>query len=266
MKYAGIGARKTPSNLRKEMTKIASFLEKYGCILRSGAAEGADSAFEEGVSSPDNCEIFLPWKGFSNSSSSLYTPSKEAFAIAKKFHPAWGRLSVPIEKLMARNTHQVLGANLDDHSKFVICWTPDGMASGGTGQAIRIALVYDIPVYNLFNEVDREDLRELCKDIKKQYLAAKNPPFKKHIQAGCFEPETCGGMCYGCCLAICSVCGGGEGTLPTHCPGVKLTTEQQDAIYCQGHDYTEEKGWHTTNVGPNEIRFHRYPVFEREDN
>jgi hypothetical protein len=263
MKYAGIGSRTTPSNILKEMTKIASFLEKYGFILRSGAAVGADTAFEEGVSSPDNCEIFLPWKGFSSSSSSLCYPPKAAFDIAKKFHPAWHKLSSAIEKLMARNSQQVLGKNLDEHSEFLICWTADGKASGGTGQAIRIAHAYNIPVYNLFNEIDREDLRELLKDIKKNSLEAKKPSFKKHIQAGCFRPDTCGGSCEGCCLAICTVCGGGEGSLPTHCPGVRLTSEQEDAIYTKGHDYTEERGWHVTSGDPKEIMFYRNPVFEK---
>ena len=37
-------------------------------------------------------------------------------------------------------------------SNFVVCYTPDGKASGGTGQAIRIAEYYNIPIYNLFYE------------------------------------------------------------------------------------------------------------------
>ena len=50
---------------------------------------------------------------------------------------------------MARNSYQVLGRNLDDPVEFVICWTPGGSGSGGTGQAIRIAKDYQIPVFDL---------------------------------------------------------------------------------------------------------------------
>ena len=54
--YAGIGSRKTPIKILKEMTKIANFLNKKGYILRSGGAIGADKAFENG--SGNKKEIF----------------------------------------------------------------------------------------------------------------------------------------------------------------------------------------------------------------
>ena len=34
-------------------------------------------------------------------------------------------------------------------SKFVICWTKNGKGTGGTGQAIRIAKGFGIPVFDL---------------------------------------------------------------------------------------------------------------------
>ena len=45
MYYTGIGARTTPNDVLKDMTNIASNLEQSGFILRSGGANGADSAF-----------------------------------------------------------------------------------------------------------------------------------------------------------------------------------------------------------------------------
>ena len=60
---------------------------------------------------------------------------------------------------MARNAMQVLGPNLDDPSAFIVCWTPDASdgsktspKTGGTGQALRIAHEYKIPVYNLADD------------------------------------------------------------------------------------------------------------------
>lgn len=65
-----------------------------------------------------------------------------------------------IRALMARNCQQVLGPNLDDPSKFVLCWTPDGCehastrsrTTGGTGLAISVASEFGIPVFNMANE------------------------------------------------------------------------------------------------------------------
>lgn len=59
---------------------------------------------------------------------------------------------------MSRNVYQVLGPNLDDPVEFIICWTKDGKASGGTGQAIRIANDYGVPVFNLKNVNASADL------------------------------------------------------------------------------------------------------------
>ena len=59
---------------------------------------------------------------------------------------------------MARNICQVLGEDPTDpsgYSKVVVCWTPKGGIIGGTGQALRIAKRYDIPVLNLHGIEDR---------------------------------------------------------------------------------------------------------------
>lgn len=42
----------------------------------------------------------------------------------------------------------------------IICWTADGGASGGTGQAMKIARHYNIPVFNLQLERDRERISQ----------------------------------------------------------------------------------------------------------
>ena len=45
----------------------------------------------------------------------------------------------------------MLGDDLDQPVSFVVCWTPGGEVTGGTGQALRIAAdpQYNIPVFNL---------------------------------------------------------------------------------------------------------------------
>ena len=145
MFYAGIGSRKTPADVLVVMTDLARKLSEQGWTLRSGAAAGADSAFEAGSS---RSEIFLPWPGFNGSKSALCHPSTAALAMAAQFHPAWDRCSRGARLLHARNCHQILGQDLATPVQLVICWS-DG--SGGTEQALRIARHYHIQVRNLFD-------------------------------------------------------------------------------------------------------------------
>lgn len=152
--YAGIGSRETPIELKDNIKNIVEYLNSLDYILRSGAAPGADTFFEEYAGQK---EIYLPWRNFEGNESRLYKPSKESFEMAAKYHPNWYRLSIGARRLMARNCHQVLGQDLKTPVKFIVCWTKDGGATGGTGQALRMAKDLNIPVYNLFfdNMVDK---------------------------------------------------------------------------------------------------------------
>ena len=144
--YAGIGSRETPPEICAEMAVRAMRLAIDGYCLRSGAAYGADTAFEAGSHMESGAtEIYLPWQGYNGHKSLFYPPSLAAFEMAAKFHPAWSRCSASARCLHARNCHIVLGANLKTPVEFVLFWTKDGKASGGTGQALRIAEHYGIP-------------------------------------------------------------------------------------------------------------------------
>lgn len=149
MHYAGIGSRATPIATLVIMTRLAENLEQSGFILRSGAAKGADTAFEQGVTEEDHKEIYLPWKGYNRSQSSRYHINQTALELAERFHPNWNACSDTVRKFHARNCYQVLGQTLDEPARFILCWTSDGKASGGTGQALRIADYYSIPIFNM---------------------------------------------------------------------------------------------------------------------
>ena len=153
--YAGIGSRQTPESLREKIHRISLFLKSKDYILRSGGAPGADTMFEEKIEVTHK-EIFLPWKGFNNNNSNVFNVDNEALYLAEKFHPNWNALSQGAQKLMARNCYQVLGKNLKTPVDFIICYTKDGKSSGGTGQALRIARLHKIKVFNLFNDVENE--------------------------------------------------------------------------------------------------------------
>lgn len=148
--YAGIGSRDTPNNILQIMQSIGATLATQGFTLRSGGANGADKAFEIGCDSVKGSkEIYLPWKGFNNNTSKYYNVSSEAIELASKFHPAWNNLTKPVQLLMARNCYQVLGLDLNTPVEFVICFTYKGKGLGGTGQAIRLAKYFNIPIQDL---------------------------------------------------------------------------------------------------------------------
>ncbi len=147
--YAGIGSRETPADVQKGMTTIAQKLRVRGFVLRSGAAFGADAAFEAG-STEHFSDIYLPWKGYNDHKSLAFTQTREAIDIAATYHPNWDACTLGARKLHARNTHIMLGADCDTPVEFVICWTKNGKDAGGTGQAIRIARALAIPVFDLY--------------------------------------------------------------------------------------------------------------------
>jgi hypothetical protein len=154
--YAGIGSRETPPDVLELMGALAYRLAE-GWTLRTGAADGADSAFEEGhvaAAGVSGLEVYLPWPGFNGHDDlgvARFEPQLQAFDIASSFHPAWDRCSRGAQALHARNVHQVLGRDVDlaDPVKFVVCWTRGGAGGGGTGQALRIARHYHVPIYDL---------------------------------------------------------------------------------------------------------------------
>lgn len=160
MIYTGIGSRETPQDIQLTMTKIASYLGKRGYTLRSGGAEGADLAFEKGCLYNMPKEIFIPWKGFNGSKATFLEITKPALEMAAKYHPAWPKLKPSVQNIMARNCYQMLGYDLNTPTDFVVCWTKDGGATGGTGQALRIAADLNIEIFNLFDKDAKERLWE----------------------------------------------------------------------------------------------------------
>ena len=164
--YAGIGSRQTPNDVLEEMKSIAYQLAVQNWTLRSGFADGADMAFTEGADAANGeMEQYIPWVGFNNSPKKddrfiCLEPDEEQYAIAEYFHPNWKACSPAAKKLHARNVNQILGRDLDTPSKMVICWTPNGKAGGGTGQAIRIANYYEVPIFDLALAETRDKLNE----------------------------------------------------------------------------------------------------------
>ena len=142
--YAGIGARKTPMKIMDHMYHIGETLGQVGWHLRSGGADGADTAFATGCDSvggvasiikPQDC---LPnWR-----------------IHAAKYHPNWSACSEYAKNCHGRNSAIILGRDLMSPVDWIVCWTMGGEAVGGTGQALRVAEDWNIPVYNLWDDPD----------------------------------------------------------------------------------------------------------------
>lgn len=165
--YAGIGARPwssdkptgTPKAVEAKMATIAKALAAEGWGLRSGGAAGADDAFETGARQHGRAglQIFMPQERFNgrvaNGKEYLLAedPALKARTetITRKLHPTGDRLSGFALRAMSRNVYQVMGPDLENLSKAVVCYTHKGEVVGGTGQALRLAELHGVPVINL---------------------------------------------------------------------------------------------------------------------
>jgi len=167
---AGIGARDTPEPVLKKMEAVSEILASQGCILRSGAAEGADERCENAWDRVGGKkQIFLSWKGMNDRQANgrdvfCFDYSKDCpeVEIAKSYYhrtPAmpdgdrkrWAALGRGGKAHMSRNTNQVFGPNVgvSPQTSLIFCWTDRGMVKGGTGQALRVAEDKGIPIVNM---------------------------------------------------------------------------------------------------------------------
>jgi len=157
MIIAGIGSRKTPQEVldifESFARKVSAGKNGYGAWIRSGHADGADYAFEKGAR--EKCIVYLPWDSFNHDkpilgkASALNFIDEDAFNIVLEHEPHAVSCSNGVKLLKCRNVYQVLGRDMCSHSDLVVCWTPGGTNSGGTGLAVKIARDYNIPVIDM---------------------------------------------------------------------------------------------------------------------
>jgi hypothetical protein len=181
--YAGIGSRTTPPAVLALIESTAAKLAHVGWVLRTGLSPGADQAFHRGArAGGGEIELYLPWPGFEAQARGERAgervrehsrPSPAAFELAARFYRPfdgreWTQLSADAQALLARHAHQVLGAGLDRPAACVVCFTPDGGLDGedpraeGTGQALRIAQRYGVPVLSLARPEHELRVRQLA--------------------------------------------------------------------------------------------------------
>lgn len=174
MFYSGIGSRESEGDVKVEadVRQCTDVLSALGATCRTGGADGTDLMFERHT--VGHQEIYLPWKDF-NAKHRNYAPGivfsdcagfDAAMAMAKRFHPNWNALSHYGRRLMGRNSMQVFGANMDLPVDFVLCWTRNGLETGGTSQALRIAKANNIPIFNLGLPTGKTDFLQFIENKK----------------------------------------------------------------------------------------------------
>lgn len=172
--YAGIGARKTPSEIGTLMYLLAIKMAEDGWGLSSGGAiDGADARFFGGYKeysrmrpydTSHQCRIILP----DAKHKFLKDPDNHGFRVIQlfsecflreqsfkeisAFHPNWNACTGNyMGELHGRNACVIKGFDLTAPVERVIYWAEvrNGVVQGGTGTAVRLAESLGIPTMNL---------------------------------------------------------------------------------------------------------------------
>ncbi len=184
MYYTGIGSRETPRYICILQTYIAKKLYAAGYTLRSGAADGSDTAFEDGAG--DRKHIYLPWDTFNNrfddgihylTIKRNWARYKDCVKLVNDIHPRPTMLSPGAMQLHVRNIPQVSGHEREPlFSEFVLYYAnigPDGFPEGGTRTAVCYAMRNNVPCYNLKDIDTLSRIITRCDNLKPLPLAGE---------------------------------------------------------------------------------------------
>lgn len=188
LSYAGIGSRKLnrkgPEAL--DMIESAYTLAQLGFIFNSGDAIGSDTVFElghlaavaDGFSSMKHMQVFVtrektkPYHILMDKACAQDQIYLEAVELVSEIHPLWEYLDTDSRLLHVRNAFQVLGRDLRTPVNLVACYTEDGIETryptketGGTGTALKIAQMYDIPIFNFKNRDAKHRLEDFVSTL-----------------------------------------------------------------------------------------------------
>lgn len=183
--YTGVGSRGTPVWCRFAMEDIAAVLAGKGYTLRSGSAQGADSAFEIGVDRVCGAgDIYIPWGGFGCGEATMFKDyhilTNKQFEVARDFYlssgiiPHFDGMKSASQKLHARNYLQVVGHGVKvNPSKVCLYFAEEdwitGEPMGGTRSAVLLAKRFGVPTYNLLRDCDFNRVAEITGINSKQW-------------------------------------------------------------------------------------------------
>lgn len=163
MRYAGVGSRKTPNFWLMQIENFAERSADLGHVLTSGGAQGADIAFQTGMTlgrgkaviyRPNEAFIYNDGEAIGHQTyhqASAYDKQADSILLSVMSEQHYNAVAKRpyVHLLHLRNVYIVLGVHMDQPVDCLVCWTPGGKLEGGTSTAIRIAEEHGIPVYNL---------------------------------------------------------------------------------------------------------------------
>lgn len=174
--YTGVGSRDITQEEYRLLKQIGTRMSELGYWLRSGAADGSDSAFQHGACYDQEIktEIWIPWKSFQSELQqgtpyvNYYIPTKDMFETARNFFiekkiiPWYDNMPQGPKALHGRNYYQVVGFPSENNLSKVCIYCADesrkGDVAGGTRSAVMVARYFSIPTYNIRIKEQKEEL------------------------------------------------------------------------------------------------------------
>lgn len=167
--YGGLCNPDAPENVLSQMKQLAHRLDEKGYTLRTNGGKGGEEALESGT---ERKEMHLPWKKFNDRDSKFTKTTDEAKAVIRHFAPSFDTLKPAVQTIIASKAHVILGKDLNNPVKFLVCWTQDGAETvadrnartGYIGVGIALAASLKIPVFNLKKPDALERLKQFLEN------------------------------------------------------------------------------------------------------
>lgn len=162
------------------VNKKGKVVLKAGQVVKIGSKEYTDAYYAFTDKSTKGSIVGSDWsekvnvpntKSFSSFDviNNKFGNANKVRAIANELHPFLKGKDQWVEALMARNTYQIFGSNLDTPVDFVLFYAKEGESlrpEGGTGQAVEMARLKGIPTVNMADENWRAKLQEVLNNKK----------------------------------------------------------------------------------------------------
>jgi len=169
--YTGIGSRELSDEQKTFIYWLACEMHDLGYTLRSGDADGADTAFQSGAGKL--FETWIPWTSFAKGPSRELQTQKEfleaeEYLLESDIIPWFKAMGPASQAFHGRNYRQVFGRNKILPEVCFYCAPDDlnGVPVGGTRTAVLVSRNEGIPTINVFTEEGQEDARRFVHDLK----------------------------------------------------------------------------------------------------
>lgn len=182
--YTGIGSRDISPDTYQLLVDIGERMAEKGYVLRSGGAQGADQAFQEGACKvdPDKTEIWLPDSTFENKrlqdakflGSNYTVPDNSTREAAEEWLIDSGVVknirskNLKSRKLLCRNVYQVVGGTCPIlmprkwlSSVVIYATNEEEIYKKGTRVGVWTGRHFGVPTYNVMIDKQRGKLLSL---------------------------------------------------------------------------------------------------------